>query len=226
MSAQASADDRARLEAAEWFARLNSRTVTTASLLDFRDWRADPANAAAYAEQEALWKAAGRLQDDPEIGAAVKAALSQPPRPRGFPDWLTAPAPRFRLGGLAALGVCALLAASGIASTQMGDTYRSGLGEQRIVRLADGSRVRLDTDTLLRLDVTDLRLAASAAAGPSESVLLRAVLVCPPKSMCLPLCSHVAYEPRRRTRRQPSCPHLFRAFVSPKRILTCAAASV
>ncbi|MDP3746802.1 MAG: biotin/lipoyl-binding protein, partial [Phenylobacterium sp.] len=100
------------------------------------------------------------------------------------------------------------------------------VGGKIVERLVDpGQRVRRG-QALMRLDVTDLRLAASAAAGPSESVRLRAVLVCSRKSMCLPLCSHVAYEPRRRTRRQPSCPHLFRAFVSPKRILTCAAASV
>jgi transmembrane sensor len=149
MNPQASADERARLEAAEWFARLNSRTISTAALKDFRTWRSDPANAAAYAEQEALWKAAGRLQDDPEIGAAVRAALAQTPKRRGFAAWLTSPPPRLRLAIFAALGLCALLAAWALLSTQAGETYRSGLGERRIVRLEDGSQVRLDTDTQL-----------------------------------------------------------------------------
>ena len=151
MSEQASANDRARLEAAEWFARLNSRTVTTDALKAFRAWRADPANASAYAEQETLWRAAGRLQDDPEIGAAVQTALAQSPSRRRLGDWLTTLPPSLKLGGLAAFGLCAVLVTWGVFSAQDGRTYRSGLGEQRIVRLEDGSQIRLDTDTTLKV---------------------------------------------------------------------------
>lgn len=160
MSAQASADDRARLEAAEWFARLNSRTITTAALMDFREWRAEAGNAAAWAEQDAVWKAAAKLQNDPEIGAAVEAALNRPSKRAGPFAWLTSPPPPIRLAVFAGLGACALIAAWSLASARIGETYRSGLGEQRIVRLEDGSQVRLDTDTLLRvhLDKASRRL--------------------------------------------------------------------
>lgn len=154
MSEHASADDRARLEAAEWFARLNSRTVSTASLHEFRAWRVNPDNASAYAEQEALWKAAGRLQDDPEIGAAVQAALDQSSKRRRLGDWLTAVPTSLKFATLAAFGLGAVLAVWGVVATQAGQTYRSGVGEQRIVRLEDGSQVRLDTDTTLRVRLT------------------------------------------------------------------------
>lgn len=156
MSEHASADDRARLEAADWFARLNSRTVSTASLHEFRTWRSSPDNASAYAEQEALWKAAGRLQEDPEIGAAVQAALDQSSR-RRMGDWLKVVPTSLKFATFAVFGIGAGLAVWGVVATQAGQTYRSGVGEQRIVRLEDGSQVRLDTDTTLRV-----RLSPSA----------------------------------------------------------------
>ena len=149
MSAQASADDRARQEAADWFARLNTKTITTAELRAFRAWRGNAANAGAYADVEAVWKAAGALRDDPEIGAAVRSALTQTP-PRGrLRDWLRAVPPSGKVSALVAVGLGAVLVASGVVVSQAGQTYRSGLGEQRIVRLADGSQVRLDTNTQL-----------------------------------------------------------------------------
>ena len=76
MSAQTSADDRARQEAADWFARLNTKTITTAELRAFRAWRAIRANSEAYADVEAVWKAAEHLRHDPDIGDMVRTALS------------------------------------------------------------------------------------------------------------------------------------------------------
>lgn len=144
MSAEASVEDRARQEAADWFARLNSRTITTDALREFRDWRADPDHARAYAELEALWKAAGKLNADPDIQALTEAAL-RTGRGRRF----GLPRGPASIVIVAALAGGALLLTAGLIAAASGRTYTSGLGEQRIVRLDDGSRVRLDTDTKL-----------------------------------------------------------------------------
>lgn len=145
MSAQASADDRARHEAADWFARLSSRTVSTDTLRAFRLWRETAENAQAYGELEALWKAAKRLDADREIQAAVQSALN--PKRRSWRDGFTSSHLKLLAFGAAALG--AALLTTRVIMDQGGHAYRSGIGEQRIVRLEDGSRMRLDTDTRL-----------------------------------------------------------------------------
>ena len=149
MSAQTSADDRARQEAADWFARLNTKTITTAELRAFRTWRGSPANSEAYADVEAVWKAAEHLRHDPDIGDMVRTALTKTPPRHRLRDWLHAVPPAGRISALVAVGLGAVLLASGVMVSQAGQIYRSGLGEQRIVRLEDGSQVRLDTNTQL-----------------------------------------------------------------------------
>lgn len=153
MSAQASADDeRARLEAAEWFARLNSKTVSTDALRDFRAWRGTPGNAAAYAHLEAIWKAAEPLATDTDIARAIEEALTPARTGRSLRDWLqlVVRSP-LKFAVLALLGLGLLSVSAAVLAGLGGRTYSSGLGEQRIVRLEDGSQLRLDTDTQVRV---------------------------------------------------------------------------
>ena len=60
MTIEADADIR-RKEAADWFARLNQRKVSTTDVRAFSAWRADSANAAAFERLEAMWDAAETL---------------------------------------------------------------------------------------------------------------------------------------------------------------------
>jgi transmembrane sensor len=132
---------RARQEAAAWFARLSRRSVTTEALQEFRAWCGDPENAEAYSQVEATWDAAGALKDDPELRAATEAALQggSETRPR---------AAAFRwgvgIGAVVATGVAAVIFFSG-------PTYRTAIGEQRLVVLPDGTRMRLNTDSRVRV---------------------------------------------------------------------------
>ena len=68
---------RAQEEAAEWLARLGDYPISTQTVREFRDWRDDPANDAAYEEAEAFWEANGQVAADPELtrmpGAALRA---------------------------------------------------------------------------------------------------------------------------------------------------------
>ncbi|WP_334163928.1 FecR family protein [Phenylobacterium sp.] len=140
--------DRARDEAAAWFARLGRQAVTTDALRRFREWRRAPANARAYAEVEAAWSRAGDLRHDPDLRAATAAALDRRPL-RARLAGLTPPAP---LGlGLAAAAGLAVTAALVFGPAALAPAYDTGVGEQRLVVLDDGSRVRLNTDSRVRV---------------------------------------------------------------------------
>jgi transmembrane sensor len=95
---------------------------------------------------ELIWGETGKLAGDPEIGAAVDAAMSRGRAGRARERRL----PR-TLIGLAAVGAAALMVVGGWVWTQGRGAIATSVGEQRVVQLADGSSVRLDTDTRIRV---------------------------------------------------------------------------
>lgn len=127
-------------EAAAWLARLNARVVSTADLEAFYAWRSTPANAAAFAKAQAAWETAGTLGRDPEIARAVADALARP-----------AEAQRWRRRGVLAAGAALAAAAVGGVYFTLPERIRTAVGEQRIVRLADGSRVHVNTASSVRI---------------------------------------------------------------------------
>lgn len=140
-------DERAEREAADWFAKLNTLSVTTAALEQFQAWRRIPSNDAAYERIEALWDVGGRLRDDPDIQRGVAQALNRRPwLHRALDLWNAAPKAR---NGAIAMAAAALLALTFVID-QSGQ-YRTGVGEQQVVTLDDGSRLRLDTDSRVKV---------------------------------------------------------------------------
>lgn len=133
----------AEREAAAWHDRLGARSVTTQEIEDFFAWRRTPANADAYRRLEAFWGQTDKLADDKDIARAVDDALSRRAerRPR---------LPRTSLS-MAAVGAALVLAFTGWGWWQGRTTFATSVGEQRIVQLADGSSVRLDTDSRIRV---------------------------------------------------------------------------
>ncbi|MFC3077823.1 FecR family protein [Phenylobacterium terrae] len=132
--------DRARHEAADWFTRLSQPSVTTDALREFRAWRSAPENRAAYEKVERVWGAAGALAGDPEVMALGQRSSRRRQRSRrsGMTGW-TWVAP--------AAAALALAIAAFIAWNVRATVYESGVGEQRVVRLEDGSVLRLNTDS-------------------------------------------------------------------------------
>lgn len=124
---------RALDEAADWFTRLSGSSITTAALREFREWRRDPENRDAYERVERTWAASGRLAQDPEIRAAIARSGR---RGRAFPPWA------WPAAAAAGVAVAVLGTAAGLALRA--PAYETGVGEQRVVRLADGSVVRLN----------------------------------------------------------------------------------
>lgn len=143
--------DRSRAtEASQWFTVMTRPSVTPEDLETFRAWRRDPDNAAAFAKVKAGWEGAGGLAERPSIVAATEAALAKyPARPTG----VAGPSRRFLLKPLA-WAVATLIAGAGgvIAWRELAPNYATGVGEQRLEVLADGSRMRLNTDTKVRVE--------------------------------------------------------------------------
>lgn len=137
----------ARDAALGWFVKMRSGEATSAEVADFQRWIvASAENRREYDALEALW---GDLD---QVGDPRRAGVS-------------AGAPAFRASGamisrrglfLGATGVAAAVAAGvalGVPSWFDGD-IRTGVGEQRQLALADGSRVELDADSALSLQFT------------------------------------------------------------------------
>ena len=129
-------------EAATWFARLRTPSITAAELARFEAWRSEPAHDAAFSALQAIWRSGDGLEDDPEIRTAIQDAVTPEPKRRALRGRVVWGAAGMGLAAVLCLGVVI-----GTSATFRGETYRTAVGEQRALHLADGSVVRLDTDS-------------------------------------------------------------------------------
>ena len=147
-------------EAASWFATLNQKRVAASDVTAFSQWRRTPENAEAYARLETMWEAAGRLKGDADIAALTEGA-------RARADVSRRAQSRFSKA-LIPTGAVAAIAAMVIGVTLWSArplSYETGLGERRVVVLADGSRVTLDTESRITVKLTGERRAVELASG-------------------------------------------------------------
>ena len=159
------ADDQVGATAVEWYGRLRSPELSADHAAEFESWlRADPAHAEAYNQVDDLWRGLEAVSNSADVHAArayadrfrAEARLNRRRR-RIFShagSWAT------RRGVRAAAAVAMLVLAVGLGVTsfplQQGNQYRTALGEQREVALADGSTMLLNT-------LTTIEVAYSAA---------------------------------------------------------------
>jgi len=121
------------------------------------DWiDADPHHAVAFARMQAAWDSAERLRASPSL---VNAFVQPPARAR--------PRRRLLAGGLIAASVAVCCVFGGWAFLLGPQTYRTGVGEQRTIHLADGSVIELNTASLVRVTLgksrRDIRLVRGEA---------------------------------------------------------------
>jgi transmembrane sensor len=138
-------------EASRWFTVVTNPSITAEDLYAFREWRRDAANAAAFDEVKQTWEKTEALADRPAIRAATAAALAAHPPRSERPSR----APRLSLAPVAVgLASLAILTGGGlIAVRELRDpAYSTDVGGQRLEVLADGSRVRLNTDSKVVVD--------------------------------------------------------------------------
>lgn len=138
--------DDANRQAADWLARLHADDRTSADEADFSRWvAADPSNAKAFERASSIWDALGGVSD--LSGVPARPLLSR----------------RKVLAGGAAVMVAG---AGGFALVPASAAeYSTGVGEQRRITLEDGTRVMLDTATLIRFSSTRERRDLALVAG-------------------------------------------------------------
>jgi len=142
--------ERSREQATTWLMRLHEGPITLEDELELQLWlEADPANRTALRNLARVWQMAGEAAELPGLVAARADALGALSRADGQgarKQWL-APRPLW-----AALAACLLLVVTvAFHFYPDGESYRTGVGERRVVTLADGSRLSLDAAT--RVDV-------------------------------------------------------------------------
>lgn len=149
----------ARAEASVWITRLHGPDRGPELEAGFRRWLAErPENAQEFEGLTEVWdllagsapaRAAPRLARWEHSAEAreLQALRTRPPTPR---------ASRWRRAGWAA-AACAALAVGGLALHRLGVApapYTTAVGEQRTVRLDDGTRLTLNADSRVATDFT------------------------------------------------------------------------
>jgi transmembrane sensor len=144
-------EDRRLAEAAAWLARLSEQKLDSDPALEH--WLAsDPLNLAAYKQAEAIWNEMGELSSTPEFmdlrRGALEVAARQGRRNRG-----AHPLARPIAAALATLAIVGVGGGTWWMVSQP-RTYETTLGERRVVPLADGSQVWLDSDSKVAVRYT------------------------------------------------------------------------
>jgi transmembrane sensor len=135
---------RAEKEASDWFVLLSRRSVSADALSEFQVWRQDVDNRQAYQRVEALWAQTGTLDlKDTDVAASVSAALN---RSEKATKWTRALPVGLVACVLAAVALTSIWFWNGRPAT-----YVTDIGEQRLVALDDGSQLRLDTNSRVRV---------------------------------------------------------------------------
>lgn len=132
--------------AARWFARWRSGEMTDAEVRELQQWlEADADHRLAYDVVARAWVRTGLMRTAPEV-LQLRARHRQPfPRARRF---ITSRA----MAASLAVAVLGLGAVSAYAEwRRLPDaSYSTGIGEQRTIKLRDGSVVILNTDSVVR----------------------------------------------------------------------------
>ncbi len=153
-------------KALAWFTRLNSGDATAAEFDAFRSWMAEAAeNRRAYQALETLWSDLDVVGD-----------------PRSAPAGRRAPVPsgrRMSRRGLLMAGAAGATAAAAavilaLPAADDGDVH-TAVGEQRPLVLADGTRVDLDADSALAVELSPQARSVRLLRG-------RAFFDCRPRS--------------------------------------------
>jgi len=147
----------ARAEASAWITRLHGLDRTPEMEAGFRRWLAErPENAQEFEGLTEVWELLGAGASSraaPRLGRWERSAEArelQALRAHGASSSRPGPRPRRWHKGLA-LAACAVLAlaAFGVWRLDFEPTYATAVGEQRVVRLDDGTRISLNSDSRL-----------------------------------------------------------------------------
>lgn len=145
-------DRAARSEAAAWLARMRSEARTAQDEAGFQAWLAeDVRHRRAFDVATAVFEAAGAVGVVEDRARRQGAGRLQRDR-------------RQVLAGGAVAAAAAVAVGVGWRMLEA-STYRTGVGEQRRLALADGSQVILDTNSVIKVAMTDERRRVELVSG-------------------------------------------------------------
>jgi transmembrane sensor len=149
--------------AVAWFVRLRDEEASQADRAAFAVWlEADPAHERAWRELEAVW---GALDQVAAAKAAAPAIVAHVSLRRRRPQWRP----------LAAAAILLLAVTAGLRLLPAGlfADHRTGIGERRIVALADGSRIELGPASAIDVELGSRRRAVRLVAGEAFFAVTR-----------------------------------------------------
>lgn len=169
MTVPTASDTERRLleEAGLWCVRLADDALTPEDYDAFDAWLStSPAHRRAFDDTVRSWHGVEEIGIQPEIIALRQEALEDFSKANRRRWTKRLPMPRWAL----ALAASLLAALLGLALwVQMMPTrYETGIGERRITRLEDGSRLSLDADTLVKVRFTDERRELQLLRGRAK----------------------------------------------------------
>lgn len=136
-------------QAVAWFLRVRSAEARVEDLPELRRWiEADPHNALAYQQVAAAWDTVGNYASAAPIVAARRDALQDSQARAG-----SRPLRRWALAACA--GLVFIAAGCWWLAAPHSTLYTTDVGEQRTLRLPDGSVIALDAQSAARVRYTD-----------------------------------------------------------------------
>lgn len=139
-------DAKIEAEAADWVIRAQSGVISELDIIALTDWLdMSPRHARAYAEALTVWGGLDATEPVQTLRSSVR-----PQTPRNPTRRLGVMA--MGVGGLTAVAAGVFLMASGALSPVR--TYATHKGERQTITLADGTQLRLNTDTHLSVKMT------------------------------------------------------------------------
>lgn len=132
-------------QAIEWLARLRRPELTDEETEAFADWIAQgPEQQSAFDRMTSLWALTGGLRQESRVSGNVPSLVQQRTIPQSLPRrWE-------RWYAIAATVIFGVLTLSFLENDQ---SHATKPGEQREITLEDGSRIWLNTDTTVVVDV-------------------------------------------------------------------------
>ncbi|UJB18354.1 MULTISPECIES: FecR family protein [Lysobacter] len=145
-----------------WVARLDSPECTAQDRAEFDRWLdAAPEHVTAYVAAERAHQAAAQLASDEMLQAAARIAWRATGRESARSRWWMPAAMAASLLVATAVGVNWLRTPAPASD----DRYLTAVGEQRSLRLADGTQVMLDTDSVIVARFSDERREVEVDRG-------------------------------------------------------------
>jgi transmembrane sensor len=151
-------------EAAEWFVEIRSGDIDAAGREQFDAWvRSSPEHLRAYIEIAAIWNERDTLRArrgaDPTLDLTPNApdnvidlpGATASDAPQSAPSARDNPRPRRFLVAACVAGLVVVIGSAAWFQSSRARTYATDVGEQRLVRLTDGSTVELNSRSLVRV---------------------------------------------------------------------------